>query len=202
MLKVLPSAAALCVVAYPVLAHAAGGGDAHGHAEPHGVTPTGSQALAPAITALLVFLVVFGILATQVWPKILGGLRDRENKIRDEIEGAELARTQAKDALEQYQKSLADARSEAQKMIEQAKQQQLAVAAELKAKADAELATMREKAMKDIESAKRAAASEIHAQAADIAGAMAAKILKRNVTAGDTKSLLEESLAHLQGSRN
>ena len=88
------------------------------------------------LVAIGVFAVVFVILAKAVWPKILGGLKDRENKIREEIEGAELARQQAKDALEQYQQSLAQARAEAQKMIETTKAQQATLAAELRAKAD------------------------------------------------------------------
>ncbi|NBW89583.1 MAG: hypothetical protein EBR51_06680 [Gammaproteobacteria bacterium] len=52
-------------------------------------------------------------------------------QIREEIESAEMARKQAKDALEQYQQSLAQARAEAQKMLETTKAQQTALAAEL-----------------------------------------------------------------------
>ena len=43
----------------------------------------------PAVTALVVFLLAFGFLYMKVWPKIVQGLEDRENKIRQEIESAE-----------------------------------------------------------------------------------------------------------------
>jgi F-type H+-transporting ATPase subunit b len=109
-----------------------------------------------------------------------------------------MARKQAKDALEQYQKSLADARSEAQKMIEATRAQQATIAAELKAKADVELNQMRERAMKDIEAAKRAAVSELFSHSTTLATAMAGKILRRTVNPGDTQQLVEESMAQLQ----
>ena len=37
----------------------------------------------PMIATVVVFLIVFGILATVVWPKILGGLEDRQQKIQE-----------------------------------------------------------------------------------------------------------------------
>ena len=163
-----------------------------------GVIANFLQGVGPFVVTIVVFVAVFGILSTKVWPKIVKGLQDRENKIRSEIESAELARKQAKDALEQYQKSLADARSEAQKMIEATRAQQATLAAELKAKADVELNQMRERALRDIESAKRAAVSEIYSTYTGAATQMASKILRRTINASDTQQLVEESMAQLQ----
>jgi F-type H+-transporting ATPase subunit b len=151
-----------------------------------------------AVTALVVFCLVFAVLATKVWPVISKALDERAGKIREEIEAAEMARQQAKDALEQYQQSLAQARAEAQKMIESTKAQQAALAAELRSKADAELSAMRERAMRDIETAKRAAVSEIYNMGTTLAVAVASKVLRRSVTSDDTQRLVEESLQQLQ----
>ena len=161
-----------------------------------------NQGVATAITTLVVFGLVFGVLATAVWPKILKGLKDREHKIREEIESAEMARQQAKDALEQYQQSLAQARAEAAKMLETTRAQQAQLATELKAKADGELAQLRERAMKDIDAAKRAAVSEIYNESGRLAAAMATKILRRAVNPDDTQKLIDESISELQASRN
>ena len=161
-----------------------------------------NQGVATAITTLVVFGLVFGVLATAVWPKILKGLKDREHKIREEIESAEMARQQAKDALEQYQQSLAQARAEAAKMLETTRAQQAQLAAELKAKADGELSQLRERAMKDIDAAKRAAVSEIYNESGRLAAAMATKILRRAVNPDDTQKLIDESISELQASRN
>jgi F-type H+-transporting ATPase subunit b len=191
--------AAACLVLPAALALAA---DEHAGAA-H--LPTNTEALGDvkagvytAVTALVVFCIVFAVLATKVWPAISKALDERAGKIREEIEAAEMARQQAKDALEQYQQSLAQARAEAQKMIESTKAQQAALAAELRAKADAELNQMRDRAMRDIETAKRAAVSEIYSMGTSLAVAAAGKILRRNVNSDDTQRLVEESLQQLQ----
>ncbi len=160
-----------------------------------------SQGVVSAVVTLVVFGISFGILAALVWPKILKGLKDRENKIREEIESAEMARMQAKDALEQYQTSLAQARAEATKMLETTRAQQAALAADLKSKADTELTQMRERALRDIESAKRAAVSEIYGLTGSLVNDVAAKILRRNVNTDDTNRLIQESLAQLESTR-
>jgi F-type H+-transporting ATPase subunit b len=171
-----------------------------GHADPGkaGVLPSIQQGIVPMIVTLVVFSVVFAVLAAKVWPAISKGLKDREDKIRSAIEEAELAQEQAKAALEQYERNLAQARAEAQKMLDDAKSQQQAIAAELKAKAEVELNGMREKAKRDIESAKAAAVIELNGYAANLATDMARKILKREVSGGDQQRLITESLAELQ----
>lgn len=173
----------------------------HGH-ESVGPVPTVKQAMAPALATVIVFVIVLFILSTQVWPKITKGLADREAKIRAEIQNAEDARKQAKEALEQYQQNLAEARAEANKMIEQARLQQQTLANELKAKADAELGAMREKAMRDIDAAKRSALSEIYAESTALATTIAGKILRRELGVSDNQRLVDESLAELGKSRN
>lgn len=189
----------LAVLAAPALAPGAEEETGHGaHAAAPEAIQGVSEGLATGITALVVFFVVFGILSVKVWPTISRALAERAEKIRSEVAAAERARQQAKDALEQYQKSLAEARAEAQRMLEQTKASQQALAAELKAKADAELTQMKERARRDIEAAKRAALTEIYDAAAEFAGSMASKILRREVQAGDTRRLIEESLDELQ----
>lgn len=171
--------------------------DAAGHG-PAGVLPTVEQGIVPMIVSLLVFAVVFAILAAKVWPAISGGLRAREEKIRQSIEEAELAQQQAKEALQQYEKSLAQARAEAQKMLDDAKAQQQAIAADLKAKSDAELNAMRERAKRDIDSAKRAALAEIYAETSSLAASIAGKILQKEIRPQDQQRLVDESLAEFQ----
>lgn len=166
-----------------------------------GVLPSPEQGIVPSVVSLLVFGIVFAVVATVAWPKIAKGLDERATKIREEIAAAEDARKQAKEALEQYEKSLADARAEAQRMLEKTKAQQQELANELKAKADAELTAMKERARRDIESAKRAALSEIYNETANLATSVAAKILQREVTPRDQQRLVDESLAQLQASR-
>ncbi len=170
--------------------------DAHGH-EPAGVVPPPNQGILPLIVSLVVFAIVLAVLSVKVWPVIVKGLDERSAKIESEIAAAEAARKQAKDALEEYERSLAQARAEAQKMLDETRAQQNKLASELKSKADAELGAMRERAMKDIESAKRAALNEIYAETATLATHVASKVLGREVSAGDQSRLVDESLREL-----
>ncbi len=169
----------------------------HAAHEEVGAVPTVKQGLVTGITAIIVFLLVYAVLQFKVWPVIVKGLDERASKIKNEIESAEQARKQAKDALDQYQQSLAQARAESQKMLEQTKAQQLALAADLKAKAEIELGQLREKATRDIEQAKRAAIAEIYAQTTTLATAVAGKILRREIRPEDQHQLVEESLRQM-----
>ncbi len=166
--------------------------------EPASVIQPVEQGLATGFTALAVFAIVFGVLATLVWPKVTKGLDERNAKIQAEIAAAEEARRQARSALDEYERNLAEARAEAQRMLESTRAQQNAMAAELKARADADLSMMREKAKADIEAAKKQALAEIYAESVMIATAMAGKILQREVTVTDQQRLMDESMDEIR----
>lgn len=176
-------------------AHAA---DDHGGGHEANPIASPSEGMASGITAIVLFAVVFGILSVSVWPKITKGLDERNEKIKGEIAAAESARQQAKDALDEYEKNLAEARAESQRMLEETKAQQGELAAQLRAKADAELSEMRERAMADIEAAKKQALSELYTESVTLATVMAGKILQREVGAGDEQRLMDESLAEMK----
>jgi F-type H+-transporting ATPase subunit b len=151
----------------------------------------------PGVTALIVFLTAFIILAVFVWPKITRALDEREQKIRSEIESAEKAREKANAALAEYERNLASAREEASKMINQAKADAKAVADELKSRNQAEMVEMKQRATREIESAKQAAISAIHNEAASLGVSIASKILQRQVNEGDQARMIDDSLQEL-----
>ncbi len=167
-------------------------------AEKSSVIEDPSAGIIPGVTAIALFLIVFAISATMIWPKIVAGLDERNEKIVGEIAAAEEARKQAKEALDEYEKNLASARAESQKMLEETRAQQGALAAQLKATADAELAAMREKAIADIDAAKKQALNELYNESVNLATVMAGKILAREVTVDDQQRLMDESLAEMK----
>lgn len=158
--------------------------------------------LAPAITTLIVFSIVCLILFTKVWPKIASGLDDRQAKLRQEIEAAEAAQAEAMAAMKLQQAELGKARAEAHEMIAKAKSDAGASALALREQAQAQLAQLREQAGHEIRLAKEAAISELHAESAVLATAIASRILKREINANDQQSLIDESLRELQGARS
>lgn len=151
----------------------------------------------PGVTALIVFAIAFAVLGIFVWPKITKALDEREQKIRSEIANAEQAREQAKAALAEYERSLSNAREEANAMIVKAKADAKAVAEELRSRNQAEITEMKMRATKEIESAKQAAISSLHAEASNLAISIAGKILEREISPGDQKRMIDDSLHEL-----
>jgi len=148
-------------------------------------------------TALLVFAIAFSILYFKVWPVITKGLDDRNDKILGEIKAAEDARSQAKQALSEYEQSLAQAREQAQQTIAEAKAEAQRLGDEMKAANERELAERMARAKADIESARRAAVADIHANASELAVAVAGRILKREINPSDQAALVSEALGEL-----
>lgn len=184
-------------------------GQAHGEEAAHGDSHGKASAIAPAtegivsaITTIIVFLIVVAVLARTVWPKITKGLEERAAKIREEILAAERAREDQKAALEQYERSLAEAKAESKRMLDETKAYQQQLAADLRSKADAELAQLKDRARRDIEAAKKTAITEIYSEATGLAHAMASRILERQVSDEDHAKLLDEALAELPKVKN
>jgi len=176
--------------------HGDGHGDGHGGAANPLASP--KEGFATGVTAIILFVIVLGLLSTMVWPKIVSGLDERNDKIKGEIAAAEDARKQAKEALNEYEKNLAEARAQAQQMLEETKATQNELAAQLKSRAETELNDMREKAKADIDAAKKQALNELYSESVNLATVMAGKILKREVSINDEQRLMDESLAELK----
>ena len=157
-----------------------------------------SVELAPAITTLIVFGLVCLVLFTKVWPKITSGLDERQAKIREEIEAAEAAQAEARASMEAQQAELAKARGEANEMIMKAKADAEATARGLRERAQVELTELREQAGHEIRAAKESAITELHAETAMLATAIATRILQREINVEDQQSLIDDSLQELE----
>ena len=153
-------------------------------------------------TTIVVFIIFFVLASKFVWPHIVGGLEQREQKLRDDLEAAEEARQQAKEALAQYEEELKKARAEAGEMIAKARQDAKAAAEELRSNNARELAELKTCAAADIESAKKAAIGELHTEASALAVAIAGKILQREICESDQQQLVNESLAEMSGTNS
>lgn len=149
------------------------------------------------IWTLVLFLILLVVLVKYVWPPILNGLKDREDKIRMDLANAEQARREADEALEQYKAQLAESRKEAQQIIEQSRADAQKVAAELKGQAQQEIEQMRTRAQHEIRAAQEQAIAEVYARTAELATHIAGRILQREINAEDQKALIDSSLNEL-----
>ena len=149
------------------------------------------------IWATVLFVLFALILGLFVWPKILGALQAREQKLEGDLTGAETARKEAEAALAEYKTKIAEAQKEAAKVVEEAKKSAEQVASKAIADSQAKIAADNERAIAEIQAAKQQALNEVHAQTAELATAIAGKILQREISAADQQQLVNESLAAL-----
>ena len=149
---------------------------------------------------VLLFLALFAVLAKFVWPHILKGLQDRENKQRTDLEQAEQQRKEAEKTLAEYKQQLADARKEAQQLIEQSRADAQKLADDMKAQTEQEIQQIRQRADREIQAAKEEAVADLYDRTAELATSIAGRILQREISADDQKALVESSLNELASS--
>ena len=71
---------------------------------------------------VITFLILLFILKKMAWKPILSSLDERENKIKESLEKAEFARTEAEKLIAENKSNLAKAEEDAQKIIAQGRE--------------------------------------------------------------------------------
>ena len=151
------------------------------------------------VWAVIAFAIVFGLLAWKAWPAIKKALKDREDRIRADLERAEQARLEAETSLEEYRHQLAEARNEASKIIDEARVAAEQVREERIAAIDSEIAEHRARAAEDIRLATERAMSDLQGRVAQLSIELAEKVVERNLDR-DTQIQLIENYINQVGS--
>jgi F-type H+-transporting ATPase subunit b len=150
--------------------------------------------------ATLVLFVLFAfVLGKFAWGPLLAAIDGREKSVRDGVEGALKANTEAQSLLAQHKEMLRQAGREREEMVARAKQDAEAFKNELMAKARTEADQIVTRAKEQIEREKGQAIQELRAQVADIAVEAASKIVKSSLTAEAQKKLVSDYISSLPG---
>src|SRR5437867_366998 len=124
-------------------------------------------------------------------------IEERERTIREAVEGAQRAHTEAQVLLAQQKQALAQARREREELIKQAIAEAQQMRTELMAQARADAEQLLQKARDQIEREKRTALQEIRAQVADLAIEAASRIVASSLTPEAQRKLVEDFIAKL-----
>jgi F-type H+-transporting ATPase subunit b len=143
------------------------------------------------------FAAIVFLLYKFAWPGLKKGLDDRSERIRDDLEEAERARTEAETVLQEYKTQLAEARSESSRLIEEGRQTAEQLRHDLEARAESEIAEVRQRAA----AAKAQALQDLKREVAGIAVSATEMLLKRNLDR-DTQVHLVEDYINQVASRN
>lgn len=169
----------------------------HGDEEHGEAPPLLSLDIGSAFWNLMIFLALLALLGKFVWPNVLGGLKSREEKIREDLESSEKANAKAASLLAEYQKKLDEASTQVQSMLAEARRDAEASGQRIVDEAKQEADRQRERALGDIETAKQVAVSEIADQASELAMRVARSVVGRELNPSDHADLIRQSLDRL-----
>ena len=149
----------------------------------------------------LAFVVLLLVMWKYALPPVRNMMKQREDRIRDDLERAEQARTEGEGELANYRRQVADARNEAARIIEEARQSADEVKRQIQSQAEADAADIRARAQEDIQLATDRAQADLQGRVAELSIELAEKIVERNLDR-DTQLALVESYIGQVGNGN
>jgi F-type H+-transporting ATPase subunit b len=149
----------------------------------------------------LAFVVLLLVMWKYALPPVRNMMKQREDRIRDDLERAEQARTEGEGELANYRRQVADARNEAARIIEEARQSADEVKRQIQSQAEADAGDIRARAQEDIRLATERAQADLQGRVAELSIELAEKIVERNLDR-DTQLALVESYIGQVGNGN
>lgn len=175
----------------PSVAFAAEGGQKGSLLTPHGGL---------MFWTLVIFLILFVVLAKTAFPKILGAVEARERALAEAIESAKRDREEAARLLAEQQAQLAAARTDTQKVIAEGRATAEKLRHEMLEQTRAQQQEMLERARLDIARERDRAVADLRREAVELAIAGAGKVIERNLDDAANRKLVESFLATVPAS--
>jgi F-type H+-transporting ATPase subunit b len=145
------------------------------------------------------FAILLALFIKWGYPAVVRTMKAREDRIKDDLEGAEGAKTEAETVLGEYRAQLAEARAESGRIIDEARQAADQVRRDLIARAEADAADLRARAQEDIRLAGERAMADLRSRVSDLSIELAEKIVERNLDR-DTQMALIDNYINSVGS--
>jgi F-type H+-transporting ATPase subunit b len=152
-------------------------------------------------STLLLFVIFAVVMAKLAWNPLLAMIEEREKGIRDSVEGAQRASTEAQALLAQHQELLREAGRQREEIVKRAIADADQLKAELSAQARSEADQILKKAKEQIEREKRLAIQELRGQVADLAVEAASRIVTSSLTPEAQRKLVHEFIEKLPAAR-
>jgi F-type H+-transporting ATPase subunit b len=147
---------------------------------------------------LLIFLVLFAILAKYAFPPIVAAVEQRERALEEAIEGAKRDREEAARFIEEQRALVDAARAEAQKLIADGRKIGEKLRADMVEQTHAQQQEMLERARREIQSERDRAIEELRREAVDLAIAGASKVIEKDLDEEGNRRLVETFLSSLK----
>jgi len=145
----------------------------------------------------IAFLIVLGVLAKFAFPALKKTMRERQDKIRHDLEGAEAARVEAEREREDYRARIQESRQEAVGILEAARGDAERVRADIIARAETEANEIKARANDDIRLATERAQADLQASVKDLSIELAEKVVEHNLDADTQRALIDSYIAQV-----
>jgi F-type H+-transporting ATPase subunit b len=152
------------------------------------------------IWGTLAFLVLLGVMWKFGVPAVKNMEKAREDRIRNDLEGAESAKAEAEAEKAQYLAQIAGSKEEAGRLIEEARQAAETVRADLIARAEAEANEIRARAQADIANQRNQAMAQLRTDVASLSIDLAGRIVERNLDSDTNRQLVDSFIDQVAGS--
>ncbi len=144
------------------------------------------------------FIAFIGLLIYMGVPKKVGGmLDDRATGIKNALDEARLLREEAKALLASYEAKQREVIEQSARIVATAKSEAEAAAVQAKADLQASIARRLAAAEEQLESSVKAAERAVRDQAISVSVAVAADVLKRQMTADQAAAAIDSSIAQV-----
>jgi F-type H+-transporting ATPase subunit b len=147
---------------------------------------------------LVIFAILFFVLAKFAFPPILGYAAAREQRIQEAIDAARKDREESQRILEEQRQALAKAHSEAQSYIADAQKTAERVRKEILEKARTEQEELLVRAKREIEDERLRAVDSLRREAVDLAVAAASKLVEKRLDSQEDRRIVTEFLSHVE----
>ncbi len=190
----------------PVISAQDEGGSGHTKESHESVDRVGAgfMKVSPGLSfwTVVTFLLLLFLLNKWAYPYIMSIVIDRENHIREMVEGAEKSRDEAQRLLAHYRQQLDNAKNEARAILDEGKQDAQKVKDSLIADARDEAERIRDRATREIELAKDKAMKELHDEVVVLSTEIAGKVLRRKLNPDDHRELIQTYIREYSQSVN
>jgi F-type H+-transporting ATPase subunit b len=150
-----------------------------------------------ALWTVVVFVGLLLVLARFAWKPLLNALHQREEHLEHVLHDTERARNEAESLLAEHRRTMAEAQEKVRAMLDEARREAQAASDEIARKAQAEAEAARQRAERDIASARDRALLEIWSKSAEMAVAVAGKVLDRQIGPDEHRRLIEAAINEL-----
>jgi F-type H+-transporting ATPase subunit b len=153
------------------------------------------------IWTIICFAITFLVLKRFAFGPIQKMIDERRERIRQSIEEADRARTEARSLLEQHRQLVAGARGQAEEIMAAARRDADTARERLRGELDEDRQRRMEETRRQIEAETSRALEQIRAEVAELTLVAAEKVARKSLTDADQRRLIDEAISEIDFGR-